>query len=1448
MKYQVIDIGQGYYTVIVNIPRNIFMNLTEARRRIQKAKELSLTELDLSNCELATPPDELKEIGQTIIVLNVASNALGKDGAALVAAYCPNLKSLKIGKSEKSRYGNLILAEGARAIARLHHLTYLDISDNSIGNDGAEAIALLRNLTELDISDNAIDSSGATAIATLKNLTYLNIGGNIIGDKGAVAISNLNGLTKLDIHYNSIGNKGAKAISKLSNLTILDAHSNDISDSGAISLSKLINLTDLDVGWNKIKHEGAKAIASLSSLTKLDISWKQIGDRGARYLSSLKSLTYLDVGYNEIGEEGARAIATLDNLTELDIAGNIFGEQGATSIAALTNLEDLNIAGCSIKDKGAITISTLVNLKKLRVGDNGIGPKGAKAISSLINLRELEISGFLLGDAGAQSLSDLHELSELRINHSSLTALGARAIASLHKLTVLDISGNKIGIKGAKEIAQLTNLKHLSIYGSELGAEGAKAISNLLSLEYLDIRSNAIGSTGAKELSKLYRLKSLTIDDNQIGSEGAWAIGKLTNLEHLDLRYNSIGDEGAKGLSSLIKMKLLCIDSSSHKKPEIKISGLQNVGALEGITTNLRNLRTGRESRSTLRNRNPNSADLVVEKIDPRPIGDEGAKAISLLTNLRELNLIHNRVGDEGAIALSSLSLLTRFVLGDNLITSEGAKAIAGMLGLNDLLIWGNGISDEGAKALATLPNLNDLNIGNNFVSDEGLKALALSPTLIKARLFSVSGNRPVNIPKEIAEDISKLRSYFIALSYGKERGNSVRIILCGNTLAGKTSLAAKFDDINNESPHHNSRTHGIRHWQPAQMIRKSGTFVNIWDFGGQDYYHATHTAALSTGKKKEDNIHTIYLLLWRSCTDVYKEAEQQMPLDYWLGFIEAMAGLDATVEMVQTHADKDHQEKYPFGAKMLQEELFNLSNNRHYLSLNTELINKPNTKERKLWKQFEEKIFELVKQKAQSADYPKIWERVRTVHLPEIAGTKDLIDQYNQPQNDNRHIIDKKLLKLEFLTTAALAHIQVEERVMALQYDELLDYLRRCGEILYWKESETNDPLLLKYVVINIQRFHQVIYEEILTEKIKKQGGFFVPAEHHAFYLQYLIVNDLIFKENAITNRYVAPQYLPEPPRKRLVSKLFKIHLYIHFPYYMPRYLISRFIVMVNRIGKNIEYWKYDCECEIEDIDVVTSADIENQQIVIYTTEEALNSGLLKKLFYYFISYGKNNLWEQLSFSLPDLDRHIEVSIDGTTFFEIRELKKINKQIARTTTGDNAVVPNIIWKLLDNQTNKMHNIFISYSKNDLDLLKELELAFASLQRQGKICLWTDAKIDPGTDWDVAIKHQLANADTVLCMISPGMIANDYVMNVEIPLAKSKLGDNHVIPVFATAVDIEGLDFDRWQGMLTKKQYPNPIDDRHCQNGIYWLRNIPKDQRDIYYAAIVKELRKRYNW
>lgn len=324
-------------------------------------------------------------------------------------------------------------------------------------------------------------------------------------------------------------------------------------------------------------------------------------------------------------------------------------------------------------------------------------------------------------------------------------------------------------------------------------------------------------------------------------------VATLRNLHLLDLSCNEIGDEGAESLATLTQLITL-----SLKHNNISSTGAAHLARLISLQ----------------------SLDL-----QSNWIGDDGIQSLSPLVRLTSLNLWGNRLTSTGAGYLTSFGELANLVLSYNKIQDAGAGCLANLLNLTSLELIDNGIGNEGVSKVATLDKLVSLRLSYNHIND----ASPLSSLGNLEYLEIVKGNSLTHQPPEIvAKGDDALLNYLREIEVqGEDYLYEAKVLILGEGRAGKTSLLRRLYQPELPLPAEEATTKGIdihRHefsGQADQPFR-----LNIWDFGGQQIYHATHQFFLTK--------RSLYILV--DDTRSNNQSVHDEGFKYWLEMIETLS------------------------------------------------------------------------------------------------------------------------------------------------------------------------------------------------------------------------------------------------------------------------------------------------------------------------------------------------------------------------------------------------------------------------------------------------------------------------------------------------------------------------------------------------------------------------------
>jgi Leucine-rich repeat (LRR) protein len=734
----------------------------------------------------------------------------------------------------------------------------------------------------------------------------------------------------------------------------------------------------------------------------------------------------------------------------------------------------------------------------------------AERLGALTQLTSLNLGGDgfyernAIGDEGSASLAALRKLTSLDLRSNGIGAVGAASLAALTQLTSLDLGNNGIGAAGAASLAALTQLTSLGLWGNKIGDAGAASLGSLTQLTKIDLADNKIGDAGAASLAALTQLTSLSLSYNKITVAGAAFLAALTQLTYLSLGQNEIGDAGAASLAALTQLTSLSLGQNE--------------------------------------------------------IGDEGAASLAALTQLTSLSLWDNKIGDAGAASLAALTQLTYLSLGQNEIGDAGAASLAALTQLTSLNLWGNKIGDAGAAFLGSLTQLTKIDLSRNPVVDttpfaklprltfldlKKTKVQDLSPLRLllerglEAKWEEFGSDNGIHVyncplihppPEIVQQGQAAVLNYLREIeAQGEDHLYEAKVLILGDGGAGKTTLLRRLYQTDQPMPAEDESTKGIDiHRHTFNNPSERPFHLNVWDFSGQQIYHATHQFFLTK--------RSLYILV--DDTRNSSQAVQDDGFKYWLELIEALSEGSPVL--------------------IFQNEKAGRSKSIDEAGIKGRF---PNVKD-------------VYRGNLEQADAGEMLAEAIRFHVQQLPHVGEAV-----PVRWLAIRADLEERKKQDYYISRKEYFQIYER--HLDFDEtkalqLSRYLHDLGVFLHFQE----DPLLARLVILQNDWATEAVFNVLDDEATKARYGYFTRAdckqiwahstygELHPELLALMEKFELCYKlSDQPTDTWLAPQLLSPSTPESLKDWPQADDLVLTYQYdFLPKGLISRLMVRMHR------------------------------------------------------------------------------------------------------------------------------------------------------------------------------------------------------------------------------------------------------------------------------------------
>jgi internalin A len=615
----------------------------------------------------------------------------------------------------------------------------------------------------------------------------------------------------------------------------------------------------------------------------------------------------------------------------------------------------------------------------------------------------------------------------------------------------------------------------------------------------------------------------------------------------------------------------------------------------------------------------------------------------------------------------------------------------------------------------------------------------------------------------------------------GVVRMAEAKLLLVGEGGAGKTSLMRRLFQPEKDMPKEYESTKGIEIHRHDFDLKDGQKFrLNVWDFGGQEIYHATHQffltrrsiyVLLDDTRKDHKTVHDEGFKYWLEVIDLLSEHSKV------LIFQNEKSGRSKQIDLAGIKGKFDNVVEL-FGGNLQNKGAADAIRNaiEFYAS---EL---PHAKE----------------------DRPRQWANIRA----------DL----EARSEDDPHITCE-------------AYFEIFKKHLDWDRDKALAYSRDyhdLGVCLHFQE----DKVLKNLVILKNSWATEAVFKMLDDETVKQDNMARFDAldcrrvwrdsqwaDKHDELLALMEKFELCYPlHDERTAKWLIPQLLPQEKPVVLFDWPRKDGLVLRFKYqFLPKGLVSRLTVRKQRYVKTPDLcWASGAYFEHNGAQLLAEIPQEGDQIVLRTR------GREQRLLLEIIA----EELKALNASFPDFAEKVKMEVPCNCeqcatgagephFFDYKKLKNLlDKQVFKAQcneSGDMVDIQRLINDYFPEDTahglgrgrqsaveapEKGHakplKVFISYSKHDREEFLEPMITFLRpLVLGGWLETWNDHDITAGEEWDDAIRQQLATADIILLLVSAKSLNTDYIWNVEIKAAmeRHEKGDSRVVPIILSQCD-----------------------------------------------------------
>ncbi|MBS1780332.1 MAG: TIR domain-containing protein [Bacteroidetes bacterium] len=577
------------------------------------------------------------------------------------------------------------------------------------------------------------------------------------------------------------------------------------------------------------------------------------------------------------------------------------------------------------------------------------------------------------------------------------------------------------------------------------------------------------------------------------------------------------------------------------------------------------------------------------------------------------------------------------------------------------------------------------------------------------------------------------IKNYFNERALGTENLYEAKLLIVGEPGAGKTTLMHKMLDSNYVLNPEEISTKGIE-IQPYNFKTIDGNQfrINIWDFGGQEIYHATHQFFLTK--------RSLYVLL-------SDNREENTDFNYWLQTIELLSNRSPTIIVQNEKQDR----KKDINISGMKERFSNLISN---FSFNLGTDSKMLTR---LKREIEHQIYQLPHI---GTELPSIWVEIRKA-------------------------LEEKAITVPYITDADYFSICKKNGMLEIvRMYFLSSYLHDLGVFLHFQDN----PILKRWIILRPDWATEAVYKILDSDKVIESNGYFTRldlkdiwddskyAEMHDELTTLMMKFELCYQIDG-SDAFIAPQLLRKAKPNYKWDGNNNIVLKYDYEF-MPKGIITRFIVrMYYLITDQNLVWREGVILErqgsrAEVLETYGKREIRIRISGTYKTE--LLGIIMDCMDKIHLTYHNLRIQKLIPCNCEDCNGNKE-----PFYFSFDRIRNyISKNIYEDRCAHSLKMIKLISlqnSILGGASSGSLKVFISFTDDDSEYFKEFIKHFRVLERTIRMSVDSVENISSGENWKEFVRNKIDTSDIIIALISSDYLSSDWHSTMEMQKAIDRM-------------------------------------------------------------------------